>query len=838
MNTTDEETSTEVPAGSAVAVADDELDRAPGESFEKPLRPPRPETPGVNAVGSLESSTSSARLRAIGICAGVTVLTLLLTQFALPGSVGSEGRGTPAAILFTGFVLGMINSLIAAGMILIYRTSRVINFAQTAIGVLGATLVFDVVSLTDVPFVLVLPLGIALSALAGMLFELALFRRFFYSSRLVLTVVTIVGASLFASFGPSVVRQIPFIPYESQSLFDSVGARPIRELLPFRGFTFEVGDLAIEFGFPEVFAIEAVIVSLLLVAAFFRFTRAGVAVRALAENSERASLLGISIGAVSMTVWAVAGALGGVAAIATGAVTTPGQASGYAPGLLVPALAAATIARFRSFPVAVFVSVLIGVIRQAGLWSFPDDAAVVSLFLFALIAGGLLLQRTKGRSEESGGVSWQAVEETRPVPKELAGIGTVRAMKYGLIALGVIAAGAYPFLVSTGPIVLGSLVALTSIIVLSLVVLTGWAGQVSLGQYAFAAVGGVLAGALTARVGIPFWFSVLIAPALTGAFAALVGLPALRIKGLFLAVTTFAFNVAIVGMLFSDRYFGWLRADDIRRPTLFFIDFSDERSMYYLCVGAFGLSALLVANLRRTRFGRVLIALRENENNVQAFGVNVIRTKLTAFAVAGALAGFGGAMLAFQQQGLNQEQFLADRSLQVFLYAVVGGISSVPGAMLGSLYYNITAYFNLQNPILDTIFKNSGPFFLLLLLYVAPGGLISIVTKMRDGVLRIIAQRRQIIVPSLFADYDAEALERRLIPLAEAAGNEGLRALPGTERYTLASELYAGSGERIIDKLAAPKKAKELVAIGAASESMQERELLDITEGSTEGAQR
>jgi branched-chain amino acid transport system permease protein len=575
-----------------------------------------------------------ARLRTIGLCAGLAVLTLLLTQFAFPGSVGSDGRGTPAAILFTGLVLGLVNSLLAAGIILIYRTSRIINFAQSAIGVMGATLVFDVVQLTDVPFVLVLPLGVATGAAVGMLFELALVRRFFYASRLVLTVVTIAGATLIAAFGPGLIRSIPMIPYESRSLFDSVGAQPIRDLLPFRGFDFGVGDLAIRFGFPEVFAIEAVLISLLLVAAFFRFTRAGVAVRALAENSERASLLGINVGTISMTVWAIAGALGAVAAICIGAIQTPGQAQGFAPGLLIPALAAATLARFRSFPIAVFVSAVLGILTQAGLWSFPDDQSVVSLMLFLVIAVGLLAQRSRGRSEEAGGVSWQAVEETRPVPKELASIGTVRITKFVLIGLAVVAAIAYPFLVSTGPVVLGGLVALTSIIVLSLVVLTGWAGQLSLGQYAFAAVGGVLAGSLTSRVGIPFWFSVLIAPVITAGFAALVGLPALRIKGLFLAVTTFAFNIAIVGLLFSDRYFGWLRADDVDRPTLFFLDFTDERSMYFLCVGAFVLCALLVTNFRRSRFGRVLIALRENENNVQSFGVNVVRTKLTAFAVS------------------------------------------------------------------------------------------------------------------------------------------------------------------------------------------------------------
>ena len=109
-------------------------------------------------------------------------------------------------------------------------------------------------------------------------------------------------------------------------------------------------------------------------------------------------------------------------------------------------------------------------------------------------------------------------------------------------------------------------------------VLTGWAGQVSLGQFAFVAVGAVVAGALTARVGLSFWLAVPLAAAFTAAFAVAVGLPALRIRGLFLAVTTFAFAVAVRSLLFEPRYFAWLLPGAVERPTLFFFDFGDERS--------------------------------------------------------------------------------------------------------------------------------------------------------------------------------------------------------------------------------------------------------------------
>jgi branched-chain amino acid transport system permease protein len=241
----------------------------------------------------------------------------------------------------------------------------------------------------------------------------------------------------------------------------------------------------------------------------------------------------------------------------------------------------------------------------------------------------------------------------------------------------------------------------------------------------------------------------------------LVGIPALRIRGLFLAVTTLSFAYAVNEVLFEEKYFGWLLPKNIERPTLFFLDFADQRSMYYLCIASLLLGAVIVTNLRRSRTGRILIASRDNEAAVQAFGVALVRTKLIAFAISGALAGLAGVVYAHQQLGVNAESFSAQKSVDVFLFAVLGGVTSVAGPILGSGAFNVLDYFFAGNPIVQFM----QPFSVLIVLYVAPGGLASLLTRVRDEWLRVIAQRRQIVVPSLFADYDADALERRLVPL-------------------------------------------------------------------------
>jgi hypothetical protein len=240
--------------------------------------------------------------------------------------------------------------------------------------------------------------------------------------------------------------------------------------------------------------------------------------------------------------------------------------------------------------------------------------------------------------------------------------------------------------------------------------------------------------------------------------------------------------------------------------------------MYFLCVAALVLSIVVVVNLRKSRFGRVLIALRESEQNVAAFGITALRMRLAAFAFSGALAGFAGALFAHQQRGLNAESFGATASIDIFVLAVLGGIGSVNGALLGSFYMNVTKYF-ITSPLFAGIVGSGGT---LLLLYVAPGGLISLVAKFRDACLRIIAQRRQMVVPSLFADYDPEALERKLIPLAEASSGSGLGALPPDVRFSLASGLYQGRGVRIFGRPDEPKEAEEAAAIGAAGKRVTE----------------
>jgi branched-chain amino acid transport system permease protein len=758
-------------------------------------------------------------MRSALLTVGAWLVLLVATQVLLPGS-GGGGRGTPGAVLFSGIVRGVLTALTAVGLVVVYRVTRIVNFAQTAIGAAGAELTFQLLQLTSTPWWVAILLGVAVAAAAGLVFDITIGRRFFLAPRLVLTTATIAVAALLSGLSRTVVNLLPFFPPRSERTLEQLtGSGLLRARLPFAHWSFTIGDVRIPFGFVDLFAIGVGVAAIAGVAAFFRFTASGTALRAMAENVERTALLGMSTGRLSSMIWVLTGSLSGIGLILTGVLTAPAAATGTAPQVLLPALAAAVLARMSSIPAAAGAAIGIEIARAAFGWSFQQDLPVFDLLLFAVIAGGLLLQRPLlARSEGGAGVSWEATQEQRPVPRELRSVPGIRITRWVLTAIGVVFLVVYPHVVGVGSVLLGGVIATTAIIALSVLVLTGWAGQVSLGQYGFAAVGGVVGGALTGGIGIPFWFAAPITAAITAGFAALIGIPALRIRGLFLAVSTFAFAIAVHSMLFSDRYFGWLLPDKIDRPTLLVLDFRDETSMYYLCTGALLACIVLVGNLRRSRTGRMLIAARENEANLQTFAMSAFRAKLIAFAVSGALAGFGGFLLVHLLRGTAAGSFAPQRSIDVFLVAVLGGVSSIPGVVIATILVEAKGYFLSGN----AYFASIEPFFIILLLFIEPAGLIGLLNRMRDAVLRIVAQRRRLIVPSLFADRDPADLVAQLIPLAPPQPNSGLEVLDVDERFVLPTDLYLGSKLRLFSKAKTSTTSREAAVIGLAIGSVED----------------
>ena len=224
-----------------------------------------------------------------------------------------------------------------------------------------------------------------------------------------------------------------------------------------------------------------------------------------------------------------------------------------------------------------------------------------------------------------------------------------------------------------------------SLVVVSVVVITGWAGQVSLCQVGFMAVGATVGARATDDWGLDLLLAIPLAGFAGLGAAVLVGLPALRVKGLFLAVTTLGFGVTASAWLLNPRFFDWIPTGRIERPDLVGqIDLNSPTRIYYFCLAVLVLMMLGLYGVRHSRTGRVLLAMRENERGAQSFGVSVYRAKLTAFGISGFVSAVGGALFIHHQQAFDDGAFFPGLSIILFTAAVIGGLGSLTGGIIGA----------------------------------------------------------------------------------------------------------------------------------------------------------
>jgi len=632
--------------------------------------------------------------------------------------------GVPLGAWLRGVVIGLLTALLAMGMALVYRANRVLNFAQADLGFVPATLAVGLIVFSGLPYLFGLGVGLAAAVVLGAIVELAIIRRFSRSPRLVLTVATIGITQLLAVFAIRLPR-----------LWDQNAAS--QRISPPLDWKLTVGSFILNAN--DFIAVIVAPVAMIGVGLFLTRTRIGTAVRAAAERSERASLLGIPVGGLSTVVWMIAAALSFLALFLRAGILGIPLGSALAIGTLVQALAALVIGRLRNLVTITVAAVALGVLEYGVSWN-ADSPLLVAPFIGVAVMAALLLQRrSSSRFDQDTTASWRLADEVRELEPHLARhelVFLMRATTYVFVLAGLVLV---PLVLRSDQVVKITAIAIYAIIGLSLVVLTGWAGQISLGQFGFVAIGAAVSAKFTSEWNVDLTLAVLIG-AVAGAVAAfIVGLPALRLRGLYLAVTTLVFALSVTSWLLNDRFFSWVPGSRrFGRPPLFGrLDIDTPTRFYVYTLVVLALTMLAVRGIRRSRSGRAILALRDNERAAQSYGLSATRLKLTAFTISGAVAGVAGGLFAHLNYSFDLSSYGVNKSLEVFTASVVGGLGSMFGAVLGAAYLRGTEWFVTAE---EWRFVSSAAGVLIVLLIV-PGGLGALVIRVRDQLAFLVDRR-------------------------------------------------------------------------------------------------
>jgi branched-chain amino acid transport system permease protein len=563
--------------------------------------------------------------------------------------------------LTVGIVTGSIYAIAATGLVVTYTTSRIFNFAHGALGMFLAFVYyqFRVAWNWPEPIALIVTL-LVVAPMIGVFLEVVVMRPLGSASVALRLVVTL---ALFTVM---------------QGLALLIWGTTLRSMPPLTGsHTFGVVS-----GLQVTSDQIATVVLAALVAvglwALFHKSRLGVTMRAVVDDPSLAELNGIRPGRVNALSWSLGTALAGLAAI----LIAPGLSLSIESLslLVVSAYAAAIVGRLSStawtfvggLGLGIIASMLTGYLTSTNeiIQDLPQAMPFVILFLVLVLL----------RQERAG---LQRVD-LFPEPKPPRGRTTLMWAAGALVLSFVVAPQLSNFqaLVVSSGLVYG-------LVLLSLVLITGMSGQISLAQFSFVGIGAVLLAHLHNHM--PYVVAVLVTMIITGLVGALVALPSLRLRGLYLALSTLAFAVLMDDMVFTNSHVISPESQVIAVPVPSIAGHSLQTlsGQIPLLTAITALAAVGILAVRRARFGRALSAMRDSPVAASALGLNLVRAKLTVFAVSAAMAGLAGCLFGGVQGQVGAGQFAYITSLSALLILAIQGFTSVTGALAGAMFYSI-----------------------------------------------------------------------------------------------------------------------------------------------------
>jgi sulfate-transporting ATPase len=571
-------------------------------------------------------------------------------------------------------------TMFALGIVVIYRSSRVLNLAHGAMAMFPAYVYYSLTK-AGLPGLLALLLAVAAGAGLGVLVEFVFVRRLRPQGATAQTVGTVAVTGLLIAlvgklYGTAAIQPPAIFPKGALKL----GSSFVRYA--------DLGILAVGLGVAA------------LTLAFFKFTQFGLALRGAAQNRTAATIVGINPQVAASSAWGLGG---GLAALAGVLLATATNLNPYTLSLeVLPAFVAALLGGLESLAGAIIGAAIaglaFGLVPLMASWPVIGPVLRLSgssqLVLTVLTLAVLAFRgnRIAGADRDDGGLT--ATAATGSAGYRRRRIRPSAVLVFALLAL-------WPFVAPFSALGSSLLALEYAVIAFSLVILTGWVGQISLAQATFVGVGSLVTAMIARSTGLGFPFDIIVGALVAGIAAVALGAVALRVRGLYLAVATLIFAWMGDAFLFTSPYLGLGEGSStipnqrIGRPGSYVsFDLTDRRVLFVVFLVIVMTTAVCLSNLRDARTGRALSAIRGSEVAAASLGIDVVRYKLVAFAASGVLAGLGGGMLMAEQRTVVPSQFFYTVSLQFLAIAVVGGLASLGGAVAaGVLFAGLTELF-------------------------------------------------------------------------------------------------------------------------------------------------
>jgi branched-chain amino acid transport system permease protein len=601
-----------------------------------------------------------------------------------------------------GIPIGCVFALLAIGIVLTYKTSGVLNLAFGAQAYVSAALFYVLhdPSARNWPVVPAFLVAVVVAAPAiGWLLDRLLYRHLRTAPPL---------AKLVTSLGLLVA--IPAIVRLPVLLGDGAKQRP-PGLLPEAAHS--LGFLTVDNN--QLITIAITLLLVLGLTVLFRMTNLGLQMRAVVESPRMAELNGVNADRVGSFSWMLSSFFAGLAGVLISPLFNRVDDLQFFT-LLVAALAAAAFGKLTSIPLTLAGGIALGVLQQVLTGTLPQGNVVSAgirqalpfLVLFVLLLCWPGLGRSRAAADPLSGVdppppSPAARLRTRGLTVATRVFGVVVVGGGLFVALGVL--NDYWLQLVTRGVVL-------SLVFLSITMITGLGGQISLCQAAFAAIGAFTTAQLVAKAGMSVLVAMVLGALVAAVVGAIVALPALRLGGIYLALATLAFAVMFENVIVPMEWLnGGSRGLRVPRPYILGIDFADDRKFLLLCVALLALVGGALVLVRSGTTGRFLDALRGSEVAATSIGINPARAKIGAFALSAAIAGFGGGLLASFDRQMSLTQYSSNLTFYVGLVWVVVVVSlgarSVYAATMAGLSFVLLP--PLLTQFLQPVFGNQTP---------------------------------------------------------------------------------------------------------------------------------